>query len=375
MKIERLCALCTLVACACGGGGGKIQITASGEVLALGGYGFPPASADAPAFADGWEVRFDKLLATIDQVTLSQGPDTSPTDESKTGKAVARVTGPWAVDLHQGGPLAGKGGSDEQAIAVTTIENQNLAGGAAFDASTRYAFGFDLVAATATATRLNVDATDPDYAEMIQKGYVVYYVGHATWKGGACTSTNPAFDFSSLPTSVIFKLGFKSPATYVNCQNPDNAPATPLGNEDNQRGIQIAGNATTTAQVTVHTDHPFWESIVHDSPAHFDPLAALAKKIGGDAVVTLEDAVGTDYTAFKAGALPLPWRACQPGYSPPNAAPQMGFDSLTLPHNPTGSPATSLRDYADYLTYNQSTQGHLNSDGLCFVQRNYPSPD
>jgi hypothetical protein len=33
-----------------------------------------------------------------------------------------------------------------------------------------------------------------------------------------------------------------------------------------------------------------------------------------------------------------------------------------------------MRDYADYLTYNQSTQGHLNSDGLCFVSRNYPSP-
>ena len=37
-------------------------------------------------------------------------------------------------------------------------------------------------------------------------------------------------------------------------------------------------------------------------------------------------------------------------------------------------PATSMRDYADYMTYDQSTQGHLNSDGLCFVSRHYPSP-
>ena len=28
----------------------------------------------------------------------------------------------------------------------------------------------------------------------------------------------------------------------------------------------------------------------------------------------------------------------------------------------------------DYMTYDQSTQGHLNSDGLCFVDRHYPSP-
>jgi hypothetical protein len=39
-----------------------------------------------------------------------------------------------------------------------------------------------------------------------------------------------------------------------------------------------------------------------------------------------------------------------------------------------GDPSTGFRDYADFSTYNQSTQGHLNSDGLCVVQRHYPSP-
>ena len=37
-------------------------------------------------------------------------------------------------------------------------------------------------------------------------------------------------------------------------------------------------------------------------------------------------------------------------------------------------PASGLRDYYDFATYNQSTQGHLNSDGLCYVARNYSSP-
>ena len=33
------------------------------------------------------------------------------------------------------------------------------------------------------------------------------------------------------------------------------------------------------------------------------------------------------------------------------------------------------RDYRDYVHYVQSAQGHLNGgEGLCFVQRNYPSP-
>jgi hypothetical protein len=59
---------------------------------------------------------------------------------------------------------------------------------------------------------------------------------------------------------------------------------------------------------------------------------------------------------------------------PPNSNPYMGFVSGNIPHNPSGSPITSIRDYTDYMYYNQSTQGHLNSDGPCFVQRHYPSP-
>jgi hypothetical protein len=209
----------------------------------------------------------------------------------------------------------------------------------------------------------------------VQKGWVVLYVGTATWKGASCSSTNPAFDFGRLPPTVLFRLGFASPTTYVNCQNPDNDPAQALGTEEHQRGIQVKPNQTTIAQVTVHTDHPFWESFVHDSPAHFDPLAALAKKdANSNFTVELSDTVGVDYTAFRLGSDPLPWRSCLSTYTPPNTNAQMGFDSLTVPHDPKGDPATSMRDYADYLTYNQSTQGHLNSDGLCFVERHYPSP-
>ncbi len=356
--------------------GGKVEFTASGEVLALGGYGFPPATADDAAFADGWEVKFSKLLVTVDHITLSENPDASPSDQAKTGKKVAQADGPWAIDLHQGGPLAGKGGSDEQAVPITMLDRQNLNGDAAFDETLRYAFGFQLVPATADATMLQLEASDPDYAEMVKNGWAVLYVGTATFKGdSSCTSSDDAFDFSALPTKVNFKLGFKSPTTYANCQNPDNDPAKALGDEEHQRGIQVKSNQTVTAQVTVHTDHPFWESFTHDSPAHFDQLAALAvKDMDGNYTVTMAETVGVDYTAFQLGESPLPWRACAPDYAPPNTNEQMGFDSLDIPHDPSGDPATSMRDYADYLTYNQSTQGHLNSDGLCFVSRNYPSP-
>ena len=65
---------------------------------------------------------------------------------------------------------------------------------------------------------------------------------------------------------------------------------------------------------------------------------------------------------------------------------QMFFSTLSVPINPRGSctgaigqPAASddcpaIRDYYDYIRYTQSTQGHLNSQGLCFIDRQYPAP-
>jgi hypothetical protein len=43
----------------------------------------------------------------------------------------------------------------------------------------------------------------------------------------------------------------------------------------------------------------------------------------------------------------------------------MAFDAQSV---------SGLADYDDFATYDQSTQGHLNSDGLCYVDRHYPSP-
>ncbi|MGZ3420593.1 MAG: hypothetical protein ACXVEF_34170 [Polyangiales bacterium] len=354
-------------------GAGAILFTASGEVLALGGYDFPPATAGAPAFIDGWEVRFTRLIVTVDKIKLYENPDTSPTDQSKVGDLVAEVDGPWAVDLHKGGPLDGKGGSDEKAFPIAALKNQNKKGGAAFDATKRYAFGFDTVAATKTAYNANLDAAAlADYKEMVANGWVVLYVGTATWKGGSsCTTGDSTYDFTKLPKVVNFKFGFKSPTTYVNCQNPDNK-GTPFSGEEAQRGIQIDATKTTIGQVTIHTDHPFWESVEHDSPAHIDQIAA--HYIGTDpATAKVEDFVGISFTGFKdKNGKNLPWRSCVA--DPAAKSGQMAFDPKSVPVNPSGTPDKALRDYADYMTYNQSTQGHLNSDGLCFVQRNYPSP-
>src|SRR5437868_11825414 len=202
--IEAAIAIALLPLLSCGSSssnGGKIQFTASGEVLALGGYGFPPASGGA-SFVDGWEIRFTRFLTTIDKIKLFTNPDTLPTDQSQVGPLVAELDGPWAIDLHQGGPLPGKGGTGEQAYPIALLDNQNKNGAKAFDAATTYALGFDLVPATASAHFLQMptQSSDPDYQEMITKGYVVLYIGKATWRGNgtggaACTSpSGSSFD-------------------------------------------------------------------------------------------------------------------------------------------------------------------------------------
>ena len=357
-------------------GPGGVLFAASGEGLALGGYAFPPATPDDPAFVDGWEMRFDRVLVTLDKIRLSNNPDTAPGDPSQTGSVVGEVDGPWAVDLHKDDPtyLSGKGGAGARAVPIAALGSETF--GAAFPVDgTRFAFGFDIVEASAAAQNVNLGPEAlADYAQMIQDKCAVLYVGTATFKGQTCTPTDPEFD--KLPRVVPFHLCFKSKTTYSNCQNPDNDPAMAFPDEEHQRGIAFKTNTSVVAQITIHTDHPFWESTLHDQPAHFDQLAArLVGVDAGSPTVTLEMEQGVDFTAFTdALGNKLPWRSCLSTYTPP-ASGQMSFNPESVPiQAQSGDPGKGLRDYYDFSTYNQSTQGHLNADGLCYVQRGYASP-
>ncbi|MET0795055.1 MAG: hypothetical protein ABW061_26290 [Polyangiaceae bacterium] len=364
-------------------GPGNIWFAASGEVLALTGYAFPPASDADAAFVDGWDVRFSHLLTTIDKITLSENPDYQKGSQALTGKVVAEVDGPWAVDLSHGDPryLPGKGGAGEQAVPIAALATQNKNGGEAFSSDgTRYAFGFDVVPAKDDAQNVNLDPEAlADYQEMVSAGCAVLYVGTATFKGDASFPGCVTEETKSWPTTVHFRLCFKSPTSYLNCQNPDNDPAKPISDdEESERGIAFLSNSSVIAQVTLHTDHPFWDSVLHDSPAHFDQFAARAVASGSGGSVTLDDTIGVDYTAYTdAQGNAVDWRYCvePPTDVHPKLIGAMRFDPHGVPSATGSDPATGLRDYYDFATYNQSTQGHLNSDGLCFVRRNYPSPN
>jgi len=350
---------------------GTFIITASGGTPARSGYDFPFTDA---GFVDGWEVKFTEVLVTVDKITLAETPDSSPADPSKTGTVVAEVDGPFVIDLQKGGTLDGKGEKGEKAVQIATLDKQNKNADKPFDAGKRYAFGFSIVPATEDAKFVStLDAqAKTDYTMMTQKGYTVLYVGTATFKGTACTPVDPEFD--KLPKVVNFKLGFKSPTSYLNCQNPDADSAKHLGTEEHQRGVVVKANEAVTAQITLHLAHPFWESFAHDSPAHFDQIAARYVGVPGTPTAVLEDLIGVDPKVIKdKDGNNLPRRTCTKEYTPPNAG-TMAFDTGSILVDPAGEPTKTIRDLYDFATYNQSTQGHLNAEGLCFVKRNYPSP-
>ena len=378
-------------------GANAIYVTISGESNAIIGYPFPPDNFETDTYmVDGWEFHVDEYIVVVDHVVLWSNPNANLTDQGDLANMtqVAHLDGPFVVDLHKGGRIIGQGGSPEEATPLGVIGNQNDNGNAPFDPTTTYGFGFSTVQATYDAYNVNLDEGEAaDFALMVQNGYSVFYSGTARWNGGAspygCTQTSTdvdgGYDFTKLPATMSFKLGFATPTNYVNCQNMS-LQAVPNPGEDYPRGIQTSPSQSAIAQVTVHMDHPFWESFAENSPVHWDDIAA--QYVGQPSpTATIEDMKGVPFYAFtdSTGA-PLPWRSCSGTYYTPPGNGQMFFSTLSVPVNPQGTctgtvgqdytkaNCPAIRDYYDYIRYSQSTQGHLNSQGLCFIDRQYPAP-
>lgn len=344
---------------------GGFQVTVSGEDLAVKGYDFGAgalANGDPPAFVDGWEVKFEHVIVTVGNVRLNADPDTDPNNPDTQGAIVATAAGPWAVDVTLGGDVIGKSGSaDERTVAITTLPKK--ADGSNFDPTQRYAFNYDILAASSSATAVNLDAAGQAlYEEAKAKGWAMIYQGTATYKGPAPAAGTV---FEKIPSSVHFTLGFANPSSYSNCQNTDLAQ---IGEDEFPRGVQAREGATTTAQITIHTDHSFWSKLnVEGTELHFDPIAAQASTYGtvgaAQGEVTMDDLVSLDITSFKTRTgEALPARSVVSDYTAP--AGTLSFDA-------NGTSFARPNSFASYLQYSASAGGHLNADGPCKIRNNF----
>lgn len=366
---------CALVMGACSSDpnteSGSIRVQISGEAAATEGFSFP--SGSEVTFSDGWELRFDHVLVTVANVTLSDNPDRSPSDQSQSGPVVARAKGPWALDLHAPGSIPAVGG---EGTATPLFTFEGTSDGEPFATDRRYAFGYELVAASPDATPVNFAGNaeaEIAYQTMVDRGYAVMYIGTATFRGEDCATSDPDYDFSALPTEVPFAFGFATPTRYQNCQNQENQ-GEPFEDEEAPRGIQVLPNRAALAQITLHVEHPFFSDVEHDPLVYFDQMAAQLVGADSGTLLSTDRFVGVDPSAFTdAAGAALPNRSCDGSELP--AGKQRAFGTGTTPIDPSAEPARALRDYRDYIAYVQSTQGHLNGgEGLCFVDRQYPSP-
>jgi hypothetical protein len=344
-------------------GPGGFWVTVSGEDLALLGYDFGASSradGDPPAFVDGWALRFEHVIVTVGELRIQQNPDRDAADPFDLGPLVAAAAGPWAVDVSIGGGVTGKSGSpDERTVAIAAFAEQDS--GQPFDGAERYAFSYDLVPAAADARRVNLDAEGAAlYTQAIAQGWSMILAGTASYQGPA---PEPGSVFERLPLEVEFTLGLANPSSYVNCRNTDLLAA---GGEF-PRGIQANAGGTTIVQLTLHTDHAFWDRLnVEGTPLHFDPIAARASSDGPPATpgqVDIDDLANADVSALttRDGA-PLPWRSVVPDYTAPPG--QMSYDA-------NGTAFSAPNSLAAYLAYSAASGGHLNADGECEVRNNF----
>jgi hypothetical protein len=344
-------------------GKGGFWVTVSGEDLALLGYDWSADSesgGDPPAFVDGWALRFDHVIVTVDKIRVNEDPDKDEGDPQDLGKLVASADGPFAVDATIGGDVVGKSGSpDEKTVPIAAFATQN--DGSDFDPETRYAFSYDLVSASDDAKLVNLDDEGVElYEQAKEKGWSMIFSGTATYRG-----PEPEADsvFADIPTEVHFTLGLKNPSSYINCRNTD---LTAVG-EEFPRGIQANADESTIVQITIHTDHAFWDALnVEGTPLHFDPIAANASTYGDPGepgIVTIEDLVDVDISGFQTkDGETLPWRSLVSDYSAPNG--QMKYD-------PNGTSFTVVNGLASYIAYSAASGGHMNADGECEVKNNF----
>ncbi len=355
-----------------GSSAGSIDVQISAEEAGTDGFLFPTGSE--VTIADGWELTFEHVFVTIGSVTISDNPDVAPSDQSQVGADVAKAEGPWAIDLAIPGEVPGAGG-EGTAVPLVSLDAQNLAGDAPFASDQRYAFSYEVAEASTSATKVNFAddaAASAAYDEAAAEGCTLLYVGTATFKGTDCEVSDEAYDFTAIPTEIPFRFCFKTPTRYTNCQNEDNQ-GDPFPDEEFQRGLSIKTNEPTTAQITLHLEHPFYSDVEHEPSLYFDQYAAQLVGEPAGTTLTLDALEGVDPTAFTdAAGATLPWRTCD-GTAVPDG--ERNFGTGSIPIGPGQDPNDGLRDYLDYVHYVESTLGHLNGgEGLCYVERQYDSP-
>jgi hypothetical protein len=372
----------TLVVAACSSsssgtssGAGQVQVNYSGETLGAVGLPYPTSCPNGdnapPFFVDGWSVFIDEYLVAVGNIRLTPGAQQYALESTLNSPPVAVKAGPYVFDGHKGGGLTSTDGVSPAGPIFAWNQQDD---GQAFDATQYYAFSYDVVPATAAATQVNLSSSQgPDYDLMVQKGWSKYVRGHAVFAGITGPNTYPpdagiAAQFNALPSTIYFSFGWDDSGGVLNCNNPqlgftgEDSPTT--------RGIKPSPTAPVIAQITLHVDHVFWDTLrLEGTPLRFDQVAAWATGSNSDPTEPLQiqdlGVLANTLAATFADGTPLPDRA---PYQTPTSSCYVSNQSnplqVTLALN--GVPGSVVSNLADFMAFSAQAQMHMNADGLCY---------
>jgi hypothetical protein len=271
---------------------GTLVVSVSGEEAAVTGF---PVEDDGEKieFADGWTLEFSKALVSFGYLSV-KGADGAV--------AVADDT-VYVADLHAGD------------AEVATFEG--------LEARRWENFSFAVASPEGSVKKLGA-VTDADVDALKAGGFNYWFEGTA--KKGTQT--------------VSFSWKVKNPTNNAECTNGD----------DGKQGVVVKPNSTAEAEVTIHVDHLFWDTLGSEEAAlRFDAIAAKADVSGAIA-----------WSALETQPLDQPLDA--------QGAPIKDADGKNISYNP-GTVSLSGQHLAGFITASSSSSGHLNGGGLCTVTK------
>lgn len=280
-KTSLLALLLTCAACS-DASTGTLRVRANGEAAAVAGY---PVTVDGETIGlvDGFTVTFTHLYVGLSDLRL----------ETADGDSANLVVHPVTVDLS-----AGPSQIWEASVPARRWDRVSYR--------------------TTVPSHADHMVGDVDYDTV----HVMLTNHYAFFATGTATDGDATFEFA---------FGFP-PIEQSRCENGD-------GTE----GIVITPNGVTEAEVTIHLDHLFFDSLAAEEPSmRFEPFAAAA--IDGYVTNAFLDRDVTDIRARS--GLPI-------------------MDGETVVVYDPGPYAISPMNLEQYLLAAGSTMGHWNGEGHC----------
>lgn len=275
-----------IAGCGAQGASGTVEVAVSGEAPAVEGY----PSSTGLAFADGWSLSLDFVLVSIEGFSLAHD-----------GTALPLETDAVVIDLHEG--------------LVQELWTLPAIG------ARRYAqLGYEITPPGDGARTIGV-VTDAQRITMRDEGI-------ALWMHGTARHATHG--------EVVLDLRIPIRVVLSDCVN----------GVDGSSGLVVPANGTASAELTLHLDHLFLDSIVAaDPPMRFEAFAAAA---GSDHVVTLDDLAAqplADLCGMDGSAL-------------------TDQDGARLVYDP-GSVPLAVQDLRSFVLHQASTIGHFDGEGHC----------